>query len=72
MSNDSEFSTSAGHRLLKNRTGLRASEDAGDLLVEELQEVGEESSEQALMFAEAAGRKTVRPEDIRRAVKTLD
>jgi histone H3/H4 len=71
MTNDSEFSTSAGHRLLKNQTNKRVSADAGDQLVEILQERGTEIAEQAKEYAEAAGRKTVRKEDIRRAVRAL-
>jgi len=71
MSNESEFSTNAGHRLLKTQTNKRISEDAADDLVEILQEEGLEIAEQAMEFAEAAGRKTVRGEDIRRAVRAL-
>jgi len=72
MSNDTEFSTRSGHRLLKNQTDKRVSEDAGDLLVEELQEEGLEIAGQAKEFAEAAGRKTVKAEDVRRAVRSLN
>jgi len=72
MSNDTEFSTNSGHKLLKNQTNKRVSEDAGDILVEQLQNKGTEIAEQAREFAEAAGRKTVRGEDIRRAVRSLE
>ena len=72
MSNESEFSTNAGHRLLKNQTNKRVAENAADDLVELLQDRGIEIAEQAKEFAEAAGRKTVRGEDIRRAVRSLD
>jgi len=72
MSNDTEFSTNAGHKLLKNHTNKRVSEDAADNLVEILEENGLEIAEQAKEFAEAAGRKTVRKEDIRRAVRSLE
>lgn len=72
MSNDTEFSTRAGHLLIKNQTNKRVSEEAGDRLVEELQEKGIEIAGLAKEFAEAAGRKTIRVEDVRKAVLSLD
>jgi histone H3/H4 len=72
MTNDTEFSTRAGHRLIKNQTSKRVSEDAGDRIVEELQEKGIEIAELSKEFAEAAGRETIRVEDVRKAVLSID
>lgn len=71
MSNDSEFSTRSGHLLLKSETSHRVSEDAGDELAELLEEHGSEIAEQAVKYAESAGRITVKAEDINRAIRTL-
>lgn len=69
---NSEFSKRAGHQLIKGETDLRVSKDAGVELVEELDDLGREIAELALEYAEAAGRKTVRKEDIHRAVRTAE
>lgn len=57
--------------MLKSETSHRVSEDAGDELAEILEEHGSEIAEQAVEYAEAAGRVTVKSEDIKRAIRTL-
>jgi histone H3/H4 len=71
MANDTELSKRAGHRLIKNQTNQRVSIDAGKELIQEMEEYGKEIAAQAKEFADAAGRKTVREDDIRRALRTL-
>lgn len=72
MTNDTEFSTRAGHGLIKSQTDKKVSEGAAERFIEILQQDGIEIAEKAMEFAEAAGRKTVRGEDIRRAVRSLE
>ena len=71
MERDSEFSKAAGHRLLKNHTDKRVSEDAGIEVVEELTDIGKEIAQQAKSYAEHAGRKTIQEEDVRQAIRDL-
>lgn len=70
MENKTEFSKAAGKRLIKSETDLKVSESASITLLEELEEHAERVVETAMEFAEAAGRKTVRREDIVRALRT--
>lgn len=72
MVNNSEFATKPGKRILKSETGKRVSRDAAECFVEELEEEGVEIAEKAKEFAESAGRKTVRAEDIKRAIRVSD
>jgi histone H3/H4 len=69
MTLEHEFSKTAGHRLIKNQTDKRVAEDAGVELVEELDEIGKEIARKAKQYAEHSGRKTIREEDMREAIR---
>lgn len=69
MTRDSEFSKAAGHKLIKKRTDKRVSEAAGIELVNYLTDYGKEIAQKAKKYAEHAGRKTIREEDMRQAIR---
>ena len=71
MTNDTEFSTAAGRRMLKSETDKRVAEEAAIKSCRLLQEYGTEVSELAVEFAEMSGRKTVRAVDVRKALRQL-
>jgi histone H3/H4 len=64
-----EFTTPAMKKMIKNNSGKRVSEDAADRLGEILETFAGDVSEEARAIAEEDGRKTVRKEDIREALK---
>lgn len=63
------FSTSAMKRVMKSETDKRVSKDSADELREELRDYAKDVVEDAIEIAEGKGRKTVREEDIKEALK---
>lgn len=71
MSSGPEFGLAAMHRVLKKSGAERISDDAADELRKVLEEVGERIAKQAVELSTHAGRKTIKPEDIRFAAKNV-
>lgn len=69
---DMEFSVSSMKDLLKSVSDLRVSKDSAIELNEELEEYGEAVSQKAIEIAEGKGRVTIRPEDIKEAIRELE
>jgi len=59
------------HRLIKKAGAERVSEEAANKLRAVLEEIGIKISKEALDFAVYAGRKTVKAEDIKIAVRKI-
>jgi DNA-binding protein len=68
---DSEISTAAVHRLIKKGGAGRIGDDAAEELRKVMEETAIRVGKEALELATHAGRKTVRAEDIRLAVKRI-
>ena len=68
---ESEISTAAVHRLIKKGGAGRIGDDAAEELRNVMEEFAVKVGKEALDLARHAGRKTVRAEDIRLAVKRI-
>lgn len=66
-----EFGLAAMYRIMKKSGAERVSDDAADELRKVLEEAGERIARQAVELSVHAGRKTVKPEDIRFAAKNV-
>ncbi len=71
MSSGPEFGLAAMYRVLKKSGAERVSDDAADEFRKVLEEIGVRIARQAVDLSVHAGRKTVKPEDIRFAAKTV-
>ena len=68
---ESEISTAAVHRLIKRGGAGRIGDDAAEELRKVVEDFAIRVGKEALELAKHAGRKTVRAEDIRLAVKRI-
>ena len=68
---ESEISTAAVHRLIKKGGAGRIGDDAAEELRKVMEEFAIRVGKEALELAKHAGRKTVRAEEIRLAVKRI-
>lgn len=71
MSSGPEFGLAAMYRVLKKSGAERISDDAADELRKVLEEVGGRIAKQAVDLSVHAGRKTIKPDDIRFAAKNV-
>lgn len=66
-----ELGLAAMYRIMKKSGAERVSDDAADELRKVLEEAAERIARQAVELSVHAGRKTVKPEDIRFATKNV-
>ncbi len=71
MSYGPEFGLAAMYRVMKKSGAERVSDDAADELRKVLEEVAERIAKQAVDLSSHAGRKTIKPEDVRFAAKNV-
>ena len=71
MSSSPEFGLAVMYRVLKKSGAERVSDDAADEFRKVLEEIGLRIAKQAVDLSVHAGRKTIKPEDIRFAAKTV-
>lgn len=71
MSSGPEFGLAAMYRVLKKSGAERISDDAADELRKILEEVGVRIAKQAVDLSVHAGRKTIKPDDVRLAAKNV-
>ena len=71
MSSGPEFGLAAMYRVLKKSGAERVSDEAADEFRKVLEEIGFRIAKQAVDLSLHAGRKTVKPEDIRFAAKNV-
>lgn len=64
-----EFSISKMKQIIKNQSDKRVSEDSAEALREILEMFAGDISEEAIALAREDGRKTVRAEDVRKALR---
>jgi histone H3/H4 len=68
---DSEFGLAAVYRLIKKAGAERVGDDAAIELRTVLEEIGTQVAKQAVELAAHAGRKTVKPSDVKLAAKAV-
>jgi histone H3/H4 len=68
---DSEFGLAAVYRLIKKAGAERVGDDAAVELRTVLEEIGTQVAKQAVELAGHAGRKTVKPSDVKLAAKAV-
>lgn len=66
-----EFGLAAMYRIMKKSGAERVSDDAADELRKVLEEAAERIARQAVELSVHAGRKTIKPEDIRLAARNV-
>jgi DNA-binding protein len=71
MSSGPEFGLAAMYRVMKKSGAERVSDDSADELRKVLEEVAERIAKQAVELSLHAGRKTIKPEDVRLAAKNV-
>jgi DNA-binding protein len=71
MSSNPELGLAAMYRVIKKSGAERVSDDAADELRRLLEEVALKIATQAVDLSVHAGRKTIKPEDIRLAAKNV-